>query len=306
MKRRVKWYKATWIRIRSWLAFIAAFAILAGFWYFCYWTVDNYAGRYQIWFKYGAYVAIGIGAIMLIFNELIVKWSTGAIRIKKREQCPKLWDAVVSVSPWPVPPRMYIVPTDGINAMSFGWGITGFSAVGATQGAIDELNDDELKAVMAHEVGHIINKDILVSMAMAITVMMMAFTGWCLLRLGPYSSGDRRSSSDKKGGGALAVVVAIIIGALLYFGGRLLGVILQMFVSRQREYAADAKSARIIGTSKPLISALVKITRCPSIASRTANGAFGFLCTEDPDPTDLLSTHPDPEKRLEALEWLET
>jgi len=239
---------------------------------------------------------------MLVFNELIVKLTTGAKRIWRREDCPKLWDAVRQVTPWYARPypRIYLVDDYGMNAFAFGWGLPFFSAVAATNGIIKNLSDEELKAVMAHEEGHIINKDILVTMAMTITVMMIAFTGWLLWRLAPYSSSNRRSSSDSSGNG-WAIIIALVVGGVMYGMGRLLGYILQMFVSRQREYAADAASARIMGSPQPLISALQKIEGRANFGSQVAGAAVGFLCTADPDPSDFLSTHPTMDKRLQAL-----
>ena len=140
-------------------------------------------------------------------------------------------------------------------------------------------------------------------MFMTFTVMVMALTGWLLLRVAPFSSSGRSSSSGKGGG---AVLIAILVGGGMYLFGRLFGLILQNFVSRQREYAADAKSARIMGTPKPLMSALEKICGNPSVGTSTVGAACGFLCTADPDPSDMFSTHPSMPKRLRALQALET
>jgi len=92
----------------------------------------------------------------------------------------------------------------------------------------------------------------------------------------------------------------------MYLFGRLFGQILQLFVSRQREYAADASSSKIMGTSRHLASALKKIIKNPNIGSENVGAAMGFLCTADPEPTDLFSTHPNMEKRLTALADLES
>jgi len=94
------------------------------------------------------------------------------------------------------------------------------------------------------------------------------------------------------------------VGILLYVVGRILGYVLQMFVSRQREYAADA-AAKTVGASRPLISALEKIMSNPGIGSESAGAALGFMCTADPEPSDVFATHPAPEKRLAALRALE-
>lgn len=305
-RRRVRFFKVFQTISQSWFAFVLAMTLLGAFWYLCYWLIATYAPGYLHFFKWGVIMALIIALPMLIFNEPLVVLIMGCKRLKKRSDCPKLWEAVEKATPLLArpKPRLYICPVTAKNAFAFGWGIPFFSAVAATQGLIDSLSDEELSAVMAHEIGHIINKDILVSMAMAISVMVIAYTGWLLLRLGPYSSGRRKSSSSKGKGGAVLIIV-IIIGLLLYLFGRILGVILQMFVSRQREYAADAQSARIIGSSQPLISALQEIIKNPELSNRSVNAAIGFLCTADPDPSDFMSTHPSITKRLKALENLE-
>jgi len=303
---RVHLYRTAPVVLGSWLAFLFAAALIAGFYFGCYWLVARYASHYLIYFKVAAWIAIGLGLFTLLFNELLVKWSTGAKRVTCREDSPRLWDAVCRVKPWSAGPmpRIYLVRTAGMNAFAFGWGLPFLSAVAATTGLISRLDDDELEAVMAHEIGHIVNKDILVSTAMAISVMMMALTGYLLLKVGPVGSGRRRSSSS--GSGGLAILVVLLVGVLLYVFGRLIGYILQLFVSRMREYAADATSAQIMGTSQPLMSALSRISADPYVTGGDMEAAFGFLCTVDPDETDLMSTHPALSKRLAALRRLES
>jgi heat shock protein HtpX len=302
--------------IRSWLSIVVAMAILSGFWLGCYLTVayvvEQYPERadYLTYFEWGLYLAGGIGIITLVFNEWIVARMTQAYKVSRREINERLWDSVHRATPWYARPypRIYVLPEGGMNAISFGWGLPFMSAVGATEGLINELTDEELDAVMAHEVGHIINKDILISTMLSISVMVMAFTGYMLLRLSPYTLGSRRSSSssDSKGSGAWVILVVLLVGGIMYGVGRFLAVFLQMFVSRQREYATDALAVDRVGSPKGLISALEKITGGGSneIGSKTIGTAAGFLCTADPDPSDMFSTHPDPYMRIRELEAL--
>ncbi len=304
MRTKVRLERVLAVWVRSWLSFVLAVGLIGLFWWLCYWLTATFAHGYLNYFRYGAWGAGIIGVLMLVFNEWLVVISLGAKRIYVREENPKLWDAVLRATPMLAKPcpRIYLIPDDGMNAMAFGWGIPYFSAVAATKGIISGLTDEELSAVMAHEAGHIVNKDILVSTALTISVMMMAFTGWLLLRISPY--GGSSDDDDRKGSG-WALIVALLIGVLLYLVGRGLAVVLQMFVSRQREYAADATSARIMGSGRPLVSALKKVCRRPHIASAATAAAFGFLCTADPNPDDLLSTHPSLDNRIVALLDLE-
>lgn len=306
---RIKWYRWVGTWVQSWVAFIVGLALMILFWYACYWLVARYAGKYTIYFKWGAYISIVITSLMLIFNEFLVRFFLDAERLHKREDNPRLWDAVEKVTPWharPLP-RIYVIPTQDMNAISFGWGLPGLSAVGATYGLINELDQDELEAVMAHEVGHIINKDILISMALSLITMCIAMTGWLLWRIGPYAGGSDSSSDSKSdSGGIWVLLAAVAIGGLMYAFGRLLGFILQSFVSRHREYAADATSARIMGSGRPLQTALIKVVSRAGLGSEKAGMALGFMCTADPEPDDVLATHPSLENRLRALEVLES
>lgn len=303
MLHALRFYGFSYFRwLRSWVSFIIAMAAMAAIWYGCYWLIAKYTpDRNMAYFKIGAWTAIVIGLVMLIFNELIVYLVMGCKRVRRREDCPRLWDAVHKVTPlraYPVP-RIYVVGAgDGMNAFSFGWGLPFFSAVAATEELVDYLSQEELEAVMAHEIGHVLNKDILVSTAMTISVMMMAFTGWLLLRFG---SAAGESKGEKKGGAAIAVLVLLLVGCVMYVFGRMFGAILQMFVSRQREYAADAAAARIMGGGRPLVAALMKIERNPSIGSKATGAALGFMCVSDPEPDDLLATHPSVQNRINAL-----
>jgi len=304
---KVRLYRAAWTWLRSWWSFLVGIGFMAAFWYGCYLLVNHYAEEHLIYFKWGAYLALGLMGFLLVFNEPIVVLATGAERVRDWGDCHRLYKAVKRATPWYAKPtpRIYLLPSSGMNAISFGWGIHFFSAVGDTRGAVNKLSEEELAAVMAHEVGHVINKDILISMAMTLTVMIMALTGYLLIRVGPYSSG-RRSSSSKNSG--LALLVLLLVGFVMYVFGRLVGLILQAFVSSQREYAADATSARLMGSSEPLISALRTISRDPKVGrlgSQSVEAAVGFLCTADPNPSDMMSTHPALERRLRALEVLE-
>lgn len=302
LHNKVRFYRVAVVWLRSWVAFAAALGLIALFWYGCYWAVATYAPSRLFYFQWGMIGAGIVGALMVLFNEIIVVHSMNAYRVYYKEENPKLWLAFERATPLlsRPRPRLYVIPERGMNAISFGLGLPFLSAVAATEGIIEDLSDDELAAVMAHEVGHVINKDILVSTIMTMSVMVMALTGWLLMRFGMYGD-DRR---DRKSGAGVLLIV-VLIGLLMYGLGRIVGIILQLFVSRQREYAADATAARIIGKSRPLISALEKITRSPRFSSASAGAAFGFLCTADPEPSDLMATHPDPYDRITALQELE-
>ncbi len=304
---RVCYERFFYILLRSWLAFLFGIITIGSFWYGCYAAVSHFAPGGAQFFKIALMIAVPIILLLLLFNEWLVCVSASAKRLKTKTDCPRLWQAVRRVSPWyavgPMP-RVYLLPDKGRNALSFGWGLPGFSAVGATQGLLDNLDDEELASVMAHEVGHAINKDILVSMTMTFSVMILALTGYLLMEIAPTSSSKSQDETGKSSS-PFGAIICVVIGGLLYYAGRLVGLLLQAFVSRQREYAADAFSVAIIGSGQPLASALKKIAENPTIGSKKIGAALGFLCTDDPVPDDLLAFHPKLENRLAQLRFLE-
>jgi heat shock protein HtpX len=290
--KKVKFSKIAFIVARSWFSFFFGFFALLAVWLIAFLIVARITGPGVRLFAIGFAIAAVIDILMFIFNEPLVVRVFDCKRIYRREDNPKLWDAVQRMKKTSMRTRIYIIPSQGMNACAFGWGIFGMSAVAATEGLINKLSSEELSAVMSHELGHLSNKDIPVSSLMAISVMTIAVTGWLLMNVKTKDSGDK-------------IWALVLIGAGLYFFGRILGFFLQMFVSRQREYAADALSANRMGSSGPLISALEKIVENPHMVSKKKGAALGFLCTADPEPDDVLSTHPSLEKRISALRNLE-
>lgn len=309
-KSRIKKSRVYSTIIRSWTSFIGAFFVMTTMWLFCLLITLRLAPGAARFFGICFVLGLLLCALLYIFNEPIVKKITGAIRIRSRDQSPKLWDAVHEIIERTngTAPRIYLVDEKGLNAFAFGWGFPYFSAVGATQGLIDILNEKELRSVMAHEVGHLSNLDMFVSILMTLSVVVITFTGWALMEIAPYTKRTRETSSSKKGdaSGLFGMIIAFAVGTCMFYFGRLFGYILQAFVSRQREYAADATSAKTMDTSEYLITALEKIVQNPKIGSAKTGAAIGFLCIEDPDPTDMFSTHPSRINRIAALRSLES
>ncbi|MDO8261531.1 MAG: M48 family metalloprotease [Candidatus Magasanikbacteria bacterium] len=298
----------------SWKSFFLSFMMLSGFWVIFFFIFARFFPGMIRLYVGATVLATIVGVLLLLFNELMVRLFMDLKRVEEREQAEILWDVVHEICEQIKCscPRIYISEVKETNAFAFGLGIFGSSAVGATRGIIDELSREELKAVMAHEIGHIQNRDLIVSIMMTIAAMTFAFSGWLVKEYGPYfissenDSGKSDSKSESNGIGYIifCIIVIPILGAIVYYFGRLFAYVLQMYVSRKREYAADAFSTRTMGNSDYLVTALEKIVRNPAIGSRRVNAAFGFLCTADPDVSDFLSTHPAFDKRIEALHGL--
>jgi len=215
-----------------------------------------------------------------------------------REQLPRAYAVVERMTQrlgLPMP-KIYVIPTDSPNAFATGRNPQ-HASVAVTHGILNLLNDEELEGVLAHELGHVKNRDILTSsiaatLAGAITV---------LARMGFWASiftGYGGDSRDRRGGGLGALLMLILapIAALL----------IQLWVSRTREYEADATGAHITGNPYALASALEKLDayskRLPMQASPT--NAHLFIVAPMISASDLaglFSTHPPIPKRIERL-----
>jgi heat shock protein HtpX len=194
-------------------------------------------------------------------------------------------------------PRVYIIPTDTPNAFATGRNPQ-HAAVAATQGILRILSADELEGVMAHELGHIRNRDILISTiaaTLAGAIMMLArmaqFAAWF---------GVGRSSEDDEGGtsGVLGLLLLAIVAPLA-------AVLIQMAISRAREYLADAAGAQISRKPWALADALEKLERGAAALPLEANPATAHLFIVNPlrgsSLLKLFSTHPPVGERVARL-----
>ena len=212
-----------------------------------------------------------------------------------REQLPRAYAAVERLTQKiGIPmPKMYVIPTDSPNAFATGRNPQ-HASVAVTHGILQLLNDEELEGVLAHELGHVNNRDILISSVAATiagAITMVARFGFF------FGGGDSR---DRRGGGLTAlfmVVVAPIAAALI-----------QLAVSRSREYQADATGAHFTGNPYALASALQKIDayarRMPLQATPSTAHLFiiqPFLGRSGNVFANLFSTHPPIAKRIERL-----
>jgi len=198
-------------------------------------------------------------------------------------------------------PKLYVVPDAAPNAFATGRG-PNHASVAVTQGLLQIMNDDELEGVIAHELSHVRNYDILVSSIAATiagAVTFMAQMGkWAMLFGG--LGGDRE---DNRGGGGLSALLMIFLAPFA-------ALLLQLFLSRTREYAADETGARMVGQPYGLISALEKLgaynRRIPTSAISPSTSS---LCIVKPlfgggTLSSLFSTHPPLEDRISALKQM--
>jgi len=207
-----------------------------------------------------------------------------------REQLPRAYEIVERLTQkigLPMP-RIYVIPTESPNAFATGRNPK-HASVAVTHGILGLLNDEELEGVLAHELGHVGNRDILIS-SVAATI---AGAITMLARFGMFFGGgrDRRDSGI---GGLLMLILAPIAAAMI-----------QMAVSRSREYQADATGAHYTGNPYALASALQKLDaysrRVPMQASPSTAHLFIIQPLLGMNFGNLFSTHPPTAKRIERL-----
>src|SRR5262252_656990 len=194
-------------------------------------------------------------------------------------------------------PKMYVIPTDSPNAFATGRNPQ-HASVAVTRGILDLLNDEELEGVLAHELGHVNNRDILISSVAATVagaITMLASMGKWAMIFGGFGGRDR----DDRGGGGIAALFMLILAPIA-------ATLIQLAVSRSREYQADASGAHYTGNPYALASALQKIDAYARRLPLQASPSTAHLFIIQPflggiSFGNLFSTHPPIEKRIERL-----
>ena len=196
-------------------------------------------------------------------------------------------------------PRVYIINDDGLNAFATGRGPADAS-VALTRGIINKLDDHELQGVIAHEMSHIGNRDIRLDMLLITGVGVTVFAADVLFRMALHT-GNTRDDNNKNSTGAILMMVWL---AFTVFNV-IVSPLLQLAVSRKREFAADACGAQITRNPKALASALRKISEKPTVKSLAKSKSMAIACIAEPSRAfmgDLFSTHPNTNERIKRLE----
>ena len=253
----------------------------------------------------GMFVAFGVAALM---NLAGFWWSDRLVLAMYRaqevdaEHAPGLHALVADVAAKAgVPmPRVYIIPEDSPNAFATGRS-PARSAVAVTEGLLRILNRDELKAVIAHEAAHIAHRDTLIGVLSATLAGGISMLANMLLWTTTF--GGRSEDEDSSPLSGVLGLVAILVAPFA-------AMLVQMAVSRSREYMADEAAARIMGDGRPLAGALAKLARGAEIIphSQRTEPATAHLFIVNPlsggGLTALFSTHPPMEERIRRmLEW---
>jgi heat shock protein HtpX len=251
----------------------------------------------------GLILALVLAAVMNIgsyfFSDKIALASSGAQPIS-REEGPRIYQIVERLAAKaniPVP-RIYFIPTDSPNAFATGRNPK-HAAVAVTRGILDICDDAEIEGVLAHELGHVKNRDILTSTVVATLAGAITVIGrmlWYAEIFGGIGGGGR--DSDRRGG--------VLSGLAMMILAPLAATLIQLAISRSREYEADATGAHITGNPQGLASALEKIDKWSKRIPLQVAPAMAHLYIYQPLTTgevfsSLFSTHPPIRKRIERL-----
>lgn len=248
-------------------------------------------------------VAVVLNGISYFFSDKIALSSSGAQPVS-REQLPRLYavmERLAAKANLPVP-KLYVIPEAAPNAFATGRNPQ-HASVAVTEGLLQLMNDDELEGVIAHELSHVRNYDILTSSVAATiagAITYLASMGRWAILFGGWGGGR---DDDREGGGGLSALLMIFLAPLA-------ALLLQLFLSRTRESSADETGARMVGHPYGLISALQKLGAYnQQIPTTSVSPSTAALCIVKPmfgrsTISSLFSTHPPLEQRIEALQHL--
>lgn len=249
-----------------------------------------------------AIVGAGVWFVIAYFAyQGIIDAATGAHEVDRKSE-PRFYNLLenLCISRGLRTPKMRIMDTDALNAFATGLH-EGQYSVTVTRGLLERLNDQELEAVLAHELTHIRNRDVRLLIIAVIFVGIFSFVGEITFRglfrgLLWSGGGGRRRDRDSGGGQLIAILAGLALIGISYA----LAIVIRFALSRRREYLADAGSVELTKNPDALISALRKISGNPTIDAPSEVREM-FIENPHADFAGLFATHPPIDKRIEAL-----
>jgi heat shock protein HtpX len=250
----------------------------------------------------------GAGAwfgVAYVSHQALIDMSTGARALQRTDDA-RTYNLLenLCISRGITMPALRVIETPALNAFASGLHAGQYS-ITVTRGLLETLNDDELEAVLAHELTHIRNSDVRLLVIAVIFVGIFSFVGEMTYRgitnmrwSGGSGDSRRSSSSSSSGGGALvAILVALALIAVAYA----LAIVIRFALSRRREYLADAGAVELTKNPDAMISALRKISGHAAMPSAPAEVREMMIENAHAGIGEIFATHPPIEKRIEAL-----
>ena len=242
------------------------------------------------------------------FHQAMIDGQTGAHGVTRLEE-PKLYNLLenLCISRGIPMPKLKITEDMALNAYATGLNQRQYT-IAVTRGLVDRLDDAEIEAVLAHELTHIRNGDVRILVIAVVMAGIISFLGELTFRFvfnsrpsggSSWGSSSSSSSGSRKGGGGaiIAILIALAIIALAW----ILSIVIRFSLSRSREYLADAGAVELTKNPDAMITALRKIENRGEL--RGATSSVMEMCFDNPHSgfSDLFSTHPAIDKRIEAL-----
>jgi len=288
---------------KTWILLIVFFLLLALVGY----AVGFLFMNSGIW---GVTVAMIIGfiyALTMIFQSTEIVMSMNGAREVDRNEEPVLYHVVedmAMVAQIPMP-RVYVIDDPGLNAFATGSNPQN-AAVAATSGLLEIMNREELEAVIGHEVSHIRNLDIRIStiaVALASAITLLSSMAGRMMWWGGASRSRR--SNDRDGGGL--EIILLVLSLLAIVLAPLAATLVQLAISRQREFLADASSVELTRNPQGMINALLKLENSQPMTHHV-DDASSALYINDPQKPGFLKklfyTHPPISERIERLKQM--
>jgi heat shock protein HtpX len=296
--------------LKSTILLIMFPAVLLGLsWLFIYLTMPEYSTTEvnRTFLGVAPWITAGVLIWFLIAwyaNTAIIRSATGARPLERREN-KRVYNLVenLCIATGMQMPKVNIIEDSSLNAFASGINNKTYT-VTLSRGIINNLNDEELEGVIAHELTHIRNKDVRLLIVSIIFVGIFAFLVEILLRSFFYS-GMRRTRRDDKGR-----AIGMLIALVLAIAGFLITSLFRFAISRKREYMADAGAAQMTKRPRALASALKKVSGNSRIEAVTRKDVAQLFIDNPPEPkkdlfsffNGLFATHPPIDKRINVLE----
>jgi heat shock protein HtpX len=248
----------------------------------------------------GLVIAVVMNFVSYFMSEKIALASSGAVRVSDSQNPDVYWRIAPMVKRlcerMELPePKLWVIPQDAPNAFATGRNPS-HSSVAVTMGLLKLMSDEEIEGVIAHELGHIKNRDILIS-------SIAATMGAAITYLAHFAMffGGRRSDDDEGGTNPIVAIAMMLLAPLA-------AALIQMAISRTREFGADASAAKYTGSPRGLVSALQKLEgyskRIPMDVSPAMSHMYIIKPFSGQAMARLFSTHPATEERIARLNQL--